>query len=183
MIIGEAPGEQEDETGVPFCGAAGEKLNKILDYVGITRDEIFITNTVLCRPPNNRNPRQEEMSECKWRLDLQIQILRPRLVIALGRMAMQSLRGEAFKGALSQFFPNSPRVLEKHKDGWLRYTTGDHEALVMSSYHPSYLLRSPKAGYKAVLPHWMKVKQWVESIPDRYCLTKPDGNCISQDPR
>lgn len=165
MIIGEAPGEEEDNRGIPFCGASGDKLDKILSYVGIPREEVYITNSVLCRPPNNRNPRPEEMAECKWRLDLQIEILRPKLIIALGRVACQALRGEPFKGALSQFFCDSPKVLEKHPDGWMRYglRDKDYEARVMVSYHPSYLLRSPKAGYKAVLPHWTKVKKWVES--------------------
>ena len=169
MIVGEAPGEEEDKTGVPFCGASGNKLDKILSYVGIERDEIFITNTVLCRPPNNRNPRQEEMFECKWRLDLQIEILKPKLVIALGRIALQSLRGKPFKGALKQFFCDSPTVLDKHKDGWMKYITGDHEAKILVSYHPSYLLRSPKVGYKTVLPHWTKIKEWVENERSSYC--------------
>lgn len=162
MIIGEAPGEEEDKRGVPFCGASGDKLDKILQYVEVERNEIFITNSVLCRPPNNRNPRPEEMLACKWRLDLQIKLLKPELVIALGRIAFQALRGETFKGALGQFFCNSSKVLKKHSDGWMRYIVNDHEAKVMVSYHPSYLLRSPQAGYKIALPHWTKVKEYVE---------------------
>jgi DNA polymerase len=162
MIIGEAPGEEEDTQGKPFVGPSGDKLDKILSYINIPREEVYISNAVLCKPPNNRNPRQEEIAECKWRLDLQIQLLKPKLIVVLGRIAMQSLQGEPFKGALNQFFCDSPALLSSHKDGWMRYVTGDHESLVLATYHPSYILRRPKAGYKTVLPHWTKIKKWIE---------------------
>lgn len=155
MIIGEAPGEEEDKQGVPFVGKAGQKLDSILKYVGISREEIYITNSVLCRPPNNRNPRGEELDACKWRLDLQIQLLRPKLIILLGRIAMQQFSGSAVKGALSQYFP------ENVKDGWLNYQIGDHTAKVLVTYHPSYHLRSPERAYRVTLPHWTLVKQWI----------------------
>jgi uracil-DNA glycosylase len=155
LIIGEAPGEEEDTKGVPFVGKAGKKLDGILEYIGVTRDEIFITNAVLCRPPNNRNPKPDELDACKWRLDLQVQLLRPKLIIILGRVAMQQLSGRPIKGAMSQFFP------ENVKDGWLHYRTGEHESLVLVTYHPSYHLRSPERAYKTTLPHWKQVKNWV----------------------
>lgn len=155
MIVGEAPGEDEDLEGSPFVGKVGEKLNSILEYVGVKRDEIYITNSVLCRPPNNRNPRKEELEACKWRLDLQIQLLRPALVILLGKIAMGQMNDKPVKGALSQFFPEN---LEK---GWLDYTVGDHTAKVLVTYHPNYHLRSPQRAYRVTLPHWTKVKNWV----------------------
>jgi len=157
MIIGEAPGEEEDKRGIPFVGKAGDKLDKILNYVGLSREEIYITNSVLCRPPNNRNPNSEELSSCRWRLQLQIQILRPELIIVLGRVAMQQLGDKPIKGALSQFFP------ENIDGDWLNYETKGHKAKVLVSYHPSYLLRSPERGYKTVLPHWKQVKRWLEN--------------------
>jgi uracil-DNA glycosylase family 4 len=155
MIVGEAPGEDEDIQGVPFIGKAGEKLNKILKYVGVTRDEVYITNSVLCRPPNNRNPRPEELEACRWRLILEIQLLKPQLIIALGRVATQQIKGEPIKGALSQFFP------ENVKGRWMYFQTGTHEAKLLVSYHPSYHLRSPERAYRVTLPHWTQVKQWV----------------------
>nr|WP_297653771.1 uracil-DNA glycosylase [Hydrogenophaga sp.] len=160
MVVGEAPGEDEDTQGIPFVGKAGEKLNSILEYVGVTREEIYITNSVLCRPPNNRNPRAEELEACKWRLDLQIQLLKPKLVILLGKIATQSMQEQPVKGALSQFFPEN---LKEQKDGWLRYSVGGHEAKVLITYHPSYHLRSPERAYRTTLPHWTRVKKWVES--------------------
>lgn len=157
LIVGEAPGEEEDMKGVPFVGKAGEKLDKILAYVGISRSDIYITNTVLCRPPSNREPRKEEMDACKWRLDLQVKLLKPKLIILLGKTALNQFKGEPIKGALNQFFfdklPN--------KDGWLNYSVDGHIAKVLVTYHPSYHLRSPEKAYRETLPHWQKVKKWV----------------------
>lgn len=157
MIVGEAPGEEEDVQGVPFVGKAGQKLDSILNYIGVKREEAYITNTVLCRPPNNRTPRKEEMDACRWRLDLQIKLLRPKLIILLGRTALEQFRGEPVKGALSQFF------CDKHvkTDGWLHYKLDGHESKVLITYHPSYHLRSPEKAYRETLPHWTKIKQWV----------------------
>ena len=157
MIVGEAP--DEDET-TPFVGPVNDKLSSILKYIGVSRDEIYITNSVLCSPPNGRSPRAEELESCKFRLDLQIGLLKPRLVILLGKIATQQLKNKKVNGALSQFFPEN---LTDHKDGWLRYRVGSHEAKVLVSYHPKYLLKSPKRAYKTTLPHWTKVKNWVEN--------------------
>ena len=159
MIIGEAPGADEDTEGVPFVGQAGQKLDSILNYVGIPREEVYITNSVLCRPPNNRNPRAEELEACKWRLDLQIGLLKPQLIILLGKIATQQLKNQKVNGALSQYFTEN---LTDHEDGWLRYRVGEHESKVLVSYHPSYHLRSPKRAYRVTLPHWTKVKRWIE---------------------
>jgi DNA polymerase len=156
MIIGEAPGEEEDLQGIPFVGRAGQKLDSILNYIGVNRQDVYITNAVLCRPPNNRNPRGEELSACKWRLDLQIRLLKPQLIIVLGRVAMQQLSGEPLKGALSQYFP------ENVKGEWLNYSFDGHICKVLVTYHPSYHLRSPERAYKITLPHWTQVKKWVE---------------------
>jgi len=157
MIIGEAPGEEEDKQGIPFVGKAGQKLDSILKYIGVSREEVYITNSVLCRPPNNRNPRAEELDACKWRLSLQIQVLRPELIIVLGRVAMHQLSGKPIKGALSQFFP------ENVPEGWLHFKTGGHETKVLVSYHPSYHLRSPERAYRVTLPHWTQIKKWLEN--------------------
>lgn len=160
MIVGEAPGEQEDKTGKPFVGPAGDKLSSILKYLGVTRDDVYITNSVLCRPPTNRNPTQVELEACHWRLDLQIQLLKPKLIILLGRIALQQLTGKPVKGALNQYFFDK---LTAHEDGLMTYKVGDHEAKVIVTYHPSYHLRSPEIAYQATLPHWQKIKKWINS--------------------
>lgn len=159
MIVGEAPGEGEDDQGIPFVGKTGEKLDSILSYLGVSREEVYITNSVLCRPPNDRNPRGEELEACKWRLDLQIQLLKPKLIILLGKIATQQMQERPVKGALNQFFTEN---LKEQKDGWLRYKVGDHESIVIVTYHPSYHLRSPERAYRTTLPHWQKVKKWIE---------------------
>ena len=152
MLIGEGPGETEDETGKPFVGQAGDKLTKILGYVGLSRSDVYITNAVLCRPPNNRVPRQEELEACRWRLDLQIQLLKPRVIVALGKTALQQLNGSPVKGNLNTHF-----------GAWKTYKSGDHEARVMVTYHPSYHLRSPEHAYKVSLPHWTNLKEWLQT--------------------
>ena len=151
MVIGEAPGEQEDQQGLPFVGPAGEKLNKMLAYAGVSRDDIYITNAILCRPQNNREPRQEELEACHWRLDLQIGILKPQLIVVLGKTALQQLQGGPVKGSLRQYF----------KEDWMKYKVGNHECNVIVSYHPSFHLRSPEKAYRETLPHWTKIKQFV----------------------
>ncbi|RLE89930.1 MAG: uracil-DNA glycosylase [Thermoprotei archaeon] len=85
MIVGEAPGEKEDLEGRPFVGTAGKLLTKLLNDVGINRRDVFITNVVKCRPPGNRDPRQNEIRICSTYLDRQIKIIRPKMILALGR--------------------------------------------------------------------------------------------------
>lgn len=156
MIIGEAPGENEDNGGEPFIGMAGKKLDRILDYVGVTRDEIYITNTVLCRPPNNRNPMADEMEACRWRLHLQIDQMKPEFIVLLGKFAVTTYLGQEFKGPLSQFF-----------DEELVINLNDRQHRAIATYHPSYLLRTGRRGYNAVLPHWQKVKGLVDEYRAR----------------
>lgn len=94
MFVGEAPGLNEDKQGVPFVGAAGKVLTKLLESVGLSRDEIYIANVVKCRPPDNRNPQTDEIETCKPFLLQQIQIIKPKLVCSLGNFAMQTLLGK-----------------------------------------------------------------------------------------
>ncbi|MBT3865563.1 uracil-DNA glycosylase [Candidatus Woesearchaeota archaeon] len=91
MIIGEAPGKVEDENGEPFVGRSGQILNKFLEEIGLTRDKVFITNTILCRPPENRNPKSDELLHCRERLDKTIEILNPKVIITLGNFATKYL--------------------------------------------------------------------------------------------
>lgn len=127
MCIGEAPGYEEDRAGEPFVGAAGQLLNKILASVGFTREEVYIANIVKCRPPGNRDPEVHEISECMPYLREQIDTIRPKLILALGRVAAQSLLGtEASLGSL--------RDREHHFEN----------IKVLVTYHPAALLRNPQ---------------------------------------
>ena len=105
LFIGEAPGSNEDKQGIPFCGMSGQILTELLSSVGLTRDDIYITNTVLCRPPNNRNPNKEEINNCRDRLDQFIQIMQPKVIVTIGNFAteriinktgIKSIRGKVF---------------------------------------------------------------------------------------
>jgi DNA polymerase len=151
MIIGEAPGEQEDAGGLPFVGRSGKQLDRILKYVGVDREECYISNAVLCRPPNNRDPHIEEIKSCRWRLLLQIKLLNPELIILLGRVAVTAMFGEEFKGPLSRFFDNKK---------WLEFDIDGQTFKGVATYHPSYLLRQP-AAKRRVLPHWARVKDYL----------------------
>lgn len=106
LFIGEAPGANEDQQGIPFCGMSGQVLNELLSSVGLSREDIFITNTILCRPENNRNPAKEEVENCRDRLDQLIKIMQPKVIVTIGNFATErilgkkgitSLRGKVFE--------------------------------------------------------------------------------------
>jgi len=94
LFIGEAPGVTEDKQGVPFCGMSGKILSELLDSVGLSRDDIFITNTILCRPPKNRNPKKEEVNNCKDRLDVLIELMKPKVIVTIGNFATERIIGQ-----------------------------------------------------------------------------------------
>ena len=91
MFVGEAPGEQEDNLGRPFVGAAGKLLTELLQSIGLRREEVFITNTVKCRPPNNRPPRKDELAACRDYLDRQLKLIHPHAVCVMGNSAIRAL--------------------------------------------------------------------------------------------
>lgn len=129
MFIGEAPGQEEDKQGRPFVGRSGQLLNRVLDLVGLSRDDVFITNIVKCRPPNNRKPTPEESMTCKkLLLKKQIQIIRPQVICTLGAAAIQ--------GLIDQY------NLKITKIRGTEYTYEDTR--VLPTYHPAYILRNPK---------------------------------------
>jgi uracil-DNA glycosylase len=96
MFVGEAPGKQEDLEGIPFIGRSGKKLDKILSNIGLSRENIYITNTICCRPPNNRNPNKEEIDTCRLWLENKIDIIKPRVICTLGNVPLQYFKGNAF---------------------------------------------------------------------------------------
>ncbi len=127
MLIGEAPGYYEDQKGTPFVGKAGQLLDKILACVDLSREKnIYITNTIKCRPPENRDPLPEEKLACKEYLDAQIDILKPRIIILCGRVAVNSLL-------------NTSQGITKLRGKWFE---GPNFSKMMPIFHPSYLLRN-----------------------------------------
>ena len=128
MLIGEAPGAEEDRRGEPFVGRAGQLLNEMLKAVGLAREKVFIANILKCRPPANRDPKPAEIAACAGHLRRQIEFVQPRLILAVGRIAAQSL--------LQTTTPV----------GRLRGRVHDYGAAglpLVVTYHPAYLLRSP----------------------------------------
>ena len=129
MLIGEAPGEQEDLQGKPFVGRSGQLLDKILEWVGFSRNEnIYICNTIKCRPPNNRNPLPEEKEACREYLDEQIEIIKPKIILLCGAVAVSSM------------IPNNKLGITKIHGKWF---DGPYNSKMMPIYHPAYLLRNP----------------------------------------
>ncbi len=97
MFIGEGPGGDEDKQGEPFVGKAGQLMNKAFDVVGIKREEVYIANIIKCRPPNNRDPQEDEIEACMDYLRNQVMIIKPKIIVLLGRIALQSILGKEYK--------------------------------------------------------------------------------------
>jgi uracil-DNA glycosylase len=128
LIVGEAPGAEEDARGEPFVGRAGQLLNSMLRAVGLAREEVFIANVLKCRPPGNRDPLPSEAAECLPYLEQQIALLKPKIMLAVGRIAAQNLlRTDKTLGGLRQ---------QVHKFGL-------SQVPLVVTYHPAYLLRAP----------------------------------------
>jgi uracil-DNA glycosylase len=94
LFIGEAPGANEDKKGIPFCGMSGKILDQLLASINLAREDIFITNTILCRPKNNRNPTKEEVNNCSERLNKLIMIMKPKVIVTIGNFATQRILGK-----------------------------------------------------------------------------------------
>ena len=128
MFVGEAPGEDEDKKGEPFVGRAGQLLTKIIEAIGMTRDQVYIANVIKCRPPGNRNPEPDEVASCEPFLFRQIDVIQPKVIVPLGKFAAQSL--------LKTMDPITR----------LRGRQFDYRgAALIPTFHPAYLLRNPSA--------------------------------------
>lgn len=134
MIVGEAPGADEDIQGIPFVGRAGKLLENMLLAINLNRQIVFIGNILKCRPPNNRDPNPDEVAKCIPYLQRQIELIKPKVILALGRVAAQNLLG-------------STTPISKMR-GEI-YSFGEDSIPVIVTYHPAYLLRSPKEKSKA----------------------------------
>ncbi len=135
MFVGEAPGADEDRQGEPFVGRAGQLLTKIIEAMQLTRNDVYIANVLKCRPPGNRNPAPDEVETCSPYLIRQIELIQPKVIVALGsfagkmlldtNMSISALRGRMHPYALAEQRENNP--------------------VIMPTYHPAYLLRNPNA--------------------------------------
>lgn len=138
MLIGEAPGFFEDQQGEPFVGKAGQLLDKIFESVGLSRQkDIYICNTIKCRPPNNRDPLPEEKNACREYLDAQLDILRPKIILLCGKVALKS-------------FIDTDLGITKVRGQWF---DGPNGAKMMPIFHPSYLLRNAQKTVGS--PKWL----------------------------
>ena len=134
LVVGEAPGAEEDRRGEPFVGRAGQLLNSMLRAIGLAREQVYIANMLKCRPPNNRDPAADEVAECSPYLERQVALLKPKIMLVVGRIAAQSL------------------LQTKVPLGRLRqqvHSYGASQVPMVVTYHPAYLLRAPTDKRKA----------------------------------
>jgi DNA polymerase len=143
MFIGEAPGREEDLQARPFVGDAGQVLTNLIKKMGLKREDVYIANIVKCRPPNNRDPEDDEKAACIPFLERQIDIIRPEIIIALGRIAAQTLTGS-----------NIP--ITKLRGNFFKY----RNIPVMPTFHPAYLIRNPKDKWLT----WEDVQKVMERL-------------------
>lgn len=141
LFIGEGPGKDEDETGLPFVGRAGKLLTQMIESIGLRREQVFIANVVKCRPPNNRTPTQEECESCLPFLDSQVELIKPQTICLLGSTACQALLGH--KLSMREF---------REGNTW--------QGSIICTYHPAYLLRNEDAKVEA----WKDLKKLKELI-------------------
>lgn len=128
MFVGEAPGEEEDKQGEPFVGRAGQLLTRIIEAIGMTREQVYIANVIKCRPPGNRNPEPDEVATCEPFLFRQIDAIQPRVIVSLGKFAAQCLLRSA-----------DPITRLRGREFEYRGST------LIPTFHPAYLLRNPSA--------------------------------------
>jgi uracil-DNA glycosylase family 4 len=128
MFVGEAPGADEDIQGEPFVGRAGQLLTKIIEAIDLRREDVYIANVIKCRPPQNRNPEPDEVEQCEPFLFRQIDVIKPKVIVALGKFAAQSLL-------------KTTEPITRIRGREYRY----RDSILMPTYHPAYLLRNPSS--------------------------------------
>ena len=131
MLIGEGPGAQEDKIGLPFVGAAGKLLDKMLEAIDLNRDKVYISNVVNYRPPNNRKPTDQEMERYLPFLKLHIGIINPKILVLLGSTAMQAIS-------------RKDKIISKARGKWFKSKIGECEPEIIVTFHPAFLIRQPE---------------------------------------
>jgi DNA polymerase len=143
VFVGEGPGEEEDKQGIPFVGAAGQLLTKMIEAMKYSRDDVYICNVVKCRPPGNRNPEPDEIRACEPFLQAQLRIIKPKVIVALGKFAAQTLLRD-------------DTAITRLRGQWRQYEGID----LMPTFHPAYLLRAPDEKKKA----WMDLQEVMKKL-------------------
>lgn len=146
MFIGEAPGEREDLTGLPFVGRAGQLLDKYLEAIDVKREDVYIANMCKCRPPKNRDPKPEEQDRCIEYLREQVKLINPRIIVCLGRISAQRLISPDFRVTVEH-----GRVFEK---GGFK---------IMGTFHPAALLRNPNRKPDA-LEDFLVIREYAKEL-------------------
>ncbi len=149
MIIGEGPGANEDIEGLPFVGRAGQLLDKMLNSINLNRDNVYITNVVNYRPPENRRPTEEEIARYLPFLKKHIEIINPAIIILLGSTALNTIIGNEV-------------VISKARGKWVKKTIGQCDAFIIASFHPAFLMRQPDQKKFA----WIDLKMIRQKIKD-----------------
>ena len=149
MFVGEAPGADEDIQGEPFVGRAGQLLTKIIESIGLRREDVYIANVIKCRPPGNRNPEPDEVEQCEPFLFRQIASIKPKVIVALGKFSAQSL-----------LRTTDPITRLRGREFKFR------DAILMPTYHPAYLLRTPSAK-REVWEDMKRVRTLLTERPDQ----------------
>ena len=147
MFVGEAPGADEDEQGLPFVGRAGQLLTKIIEAIEMTRQDVYICNILKCRPPGNRNPEADEIASCEPFLFRQIDSIRPKVICALGTFGAQTLL-------------RTKEPISRLRGHFIDF----HGAKLMATFHPAYLLRNP-AEKRKVWEDVQKIRDYLKSLP------------------
>lgn len=158
VFVGEAPGYEEDQQGLAFVGRAGQLLTKMIEAMGLNRDEVFICNVLKCRPPNNRTPSADEISSCSPYLFEQLEIIEPEVICALGAPASQTLL---------QTTQSIGRLRGRFHDFYISGIAGAGDPVpLMPTYHPAYLLRSPGEKKKAWEDLQLVMKKLDQPVPE-----------------
>ncbi|MBK7583498.1 MAG: uracil-DNA glycosylase [Myxococcales bacterium] len=151
MFVGEGPGADEDEQGLPFVGKAGQLLDKMIEAMGFSCDEVYVANIVKCRPPNNRKPEPSEMAACLPFLERQMAVLNPEVIVALGATAVQGLLG-------------TTEGITRLRGKWKLYKG---KTALMPTFHPAYLLRTPSAKREVWTDLQAVLRQMGRSLPPK----------------
>ncbi len=146
LFIGEAPGQHEDEQGLPFVGASGKLLDKYLDAIGLSMDDAYIANILKCRPPNNRDPKEEEEQACIGYLRRQLEVINPKIIVCLGRISAYKIIKPDFK------------ITQEHGK-WFK--KGGY--LITAVFHPSALLRDPRKR-DDMMADFIAIKEKLEEL-------------------
>ena len=154
MFVGEAPGAEEDRQGLPFVGRAGAFLTELIEGIGMTRDEVFINNVILCRPPGNRDPQPEEIDSCRPWLEQRINLIQPRVIGTLGNFATKLLTA-------------NPTGITKVRGTPQEHAIGGRSVYMLPLFHPAAGLRTPRVAEQ--------LREDFRQIPDLLARPLPEG--------